>query len=92
MREPVTAYRIAVDNRLFFSYTYKKVVELERRGLLASAATSRGQRVYKATPMGLIALIQREGPPAVFLSPVAESESFSARRMYICLKQLLHGA
>jgi len=71
MREPVTAYRIAVDNRLFFSYTYKKVVELERRGFLASAAASRGQRVYKATPMGIIALIQREGPRRYLVDKLA---------------------
>jgi predicted transcriptional regulator len=53
--EPVTAYRLASDGKMHFSYVYRKLDRFEREELVAQFCEPGGdRRLYYAMPKGVI--------------------------------------
>lgn len=53
--EPVTAYRLASDGKMHFSYVYKKLDRFEREELVAYFCDPEsGRKLYYAMPKGVI--------------------------------------
>ncbi|MEL9991592.1 MAG: MarR family transcriptional regulator [Thermoproteus sp.] len=56
--EPITAYKIAVDNRMHFSYVYKKIDIFEREELVAYfCEPGSGRKLYYILPKGVLTLM-----------------------------------
>ncbi|AEA11773.1 hypothetical protein TUZN_0275 [Thermoproteus uzoniensis 768-20] len=59
--EPTTAYKVAVDNRMHFSYVYKKLESFEREELVAYfCEPGNGRKLYYVLPKGILALMAYE--------------------------------
>lgn len=60
MNEPVTAYKIAVENRMHFSYVYKKIESFERDELVAYfCEPGNGRKLYYVLPKGVLYLLSQ---------------------------------
>ncbi len=60
LNEPTTAYRIAVENRMHFSYVYKKVERFEQEELVAYfCEPGNGRKLYYVLPKGILLLLSR---------------------------------
>ncbi|MEZ0248951.1 MAG: MarR family transcriptional regulator [Thermoproteus sp.] len=56
--EPLTAYKIAVDNKMHFSYVYKKIDMFEREELVAYfCEPGSGRKLYYILPKGVLTLM-----------------------------------
>ncbi|KUO85485.1 MAG: transcriptional regulator [Thermoproteus sp. CIS_19] len=59
--EPTTAYKVAVDNRMHFSYVYKKLWSFEQEGLVAYfCEPGSGRKLYYVLPKGVLILMAYE--------------------------------
>lgn len=60
LNEPITAYRIAVENGMYFSYVYKKLERFEQEELVAYfCEPGNGRKLYYVLPKGVLVLLSQ---------------------------------
>lgn len=71
--EPVTAYKIAVENRMHFSYVYKKVESFEKAELVGYYCEPYdGRKLYYLLPKGVILLLGHERPERLYIDKLRD--------------------